>query len=96
MNYRKVIIFGAHPDDEITMGGTIYKMAKNGTEVIVVTMTDGCEGYSEIEMKDKIVEIRKKEAKTCDMILGFQKEYFLNFLIWHSETVKKSLKNVSV
>lgn len=96
MNYKKVIVFGAHPDDEITMGGTIYKMSKNGTKVIVVTMTDGCEGYSEIEMKDKIVEVRKKEAEICDMILGISERIFLELpdmaLVNNKDILKKCIE----
>ncbi|HOK56282.1 MAG TPA: PIG-L family deacetylase [bacterium] len=96
MNYKKVLIFGAHPDDEITMAGTIFKMANSGTKVVVITMTDGCEGYPVLEMKEKIVEIRKKEAKECDKILGISKRIFLDIpdmgLVNNKEILKKCIK----
>ncbi|MCM8784732.1 MAG: PIG-L family deacetylase [Candidatus Omnitrophica bacterium] len=96
MNYEKIIVFGAHPDDEITMAGTIFKMSSSGKKVIVVTMTDGCEGYSDPEIKEKIVEIRRKEAEECDKVLGISKRIMLNIpdmaLINDKETLKKCIK----
>ncbi|MBA7543507.1 Mycothiol S-conjugate amidase [subsurface metagenome] len=77
--YKCILIFAAHPDDEITMGGTIAKLASGGAEVIVVQMTDGCEGYKKPEDKSRIVKIRKKEAHNCDRILGIKKRVFLNY-----------------
>jgi LmbE family N-acetylglucosaminyl deacetylase len=77
--YKRILIFAAHPDDEITMGGTIAKLASEGTEVIVIQMTDGCEGYKKPEDKSRIVEIRKKEAHNCDRILGIKKRIFLGY-----------------
>ena len=70
MNYERVLVFGAHPDDETTMAGTIAKMASEGTKVYVAILTDGREGYPKPEWRDKIVAMRKAEQADCDKVLG--------------------------
>ena len=45
MTYRRVLVFGAHPDDETTMAGTMARLAFGGTKVYVAILTDGREGY---------------------------------------------------
>lgn len=71
--YRRVLVFGAHPDDEIKMAGTIVLLREVGVEVTVVTMTDGCEGYPDLNMKSKVVEMRRKEMEECDKVLGTER-----------------------
>jgi len=78
MLYRCVMVFAAHPDDEILMSGTMAKMAAEGTRVVVVQMTDGGEGYPEPDMKDKIVEMRRREAENANRVLGIAQRYMLN------------------
>jgi LmbE family N-acetylglucosaminyl deacetylase len=77
MLFSSAIIFAAHPDDEIVMAGTMAKMAAEGTRVVVVQMTDGSEGYPEAAMKDRIVELRRKEADACNEALGVAQRYLL-------------------
>ncbi len=96
MNYNTVIIFGAHADDEITMAGTITKMSQAGVRVVVVTMTNGCEGYPRPEMKDTIVQLRQQEAVECDKVLGIQRREILDIpdmgLVNNKETLKQCIK----
>lgn len=70
MNYRTVLVFGAHPDDELAMAPAMAKMASLGVDVVVAMMTDGCEGYPSPELKDTIVELRKAEQEEADRVLG--------------------------
>jgi len=77
MLYRCAMMFAAHPDDEIFMAGTMAKMADEGTRVVVVQMTDGGEGYPEVGMKDKIVEMRRREAEAANAVLGVAKRCML-------------------
>ena len=77
MDYERVMIFGAHPDDEILMAGTVAKMSDAGVHVVVVTCTDGCEGYPRPEMKDEVVQMRRKEAEHCDKVLGIARRVWL-------------------
>jgi len=78
MLYRCAVIFAAHPDDEIIMAGTMAKMAAEGTRVVVVQMTDGGEGYPDVEMKDRIVELRRREAEACNRALGIAHRHMLD------------------
>ena len=77
MNYERILVFGAHPDDEITMGGTMAKLSRQGCEVVVVTMTDGCEGYPREDMREKIVALRREEMAECDKVLGITRRIAL-------------------
>ena len=77
MNYQTILVFGAHPDDEITMGGTMAKLSGEGTQVVVVTMTDGCEGYPRPDMRDNVVQMRRQEMAECDKVLGITRRIAL-------------------
>jgi LmbE family N-acetylglucosaminyl deacetylase len=77
VNYETILVFGAHPDDEISMGGTMAKLSRQGTEVVVVTMTDGCEGYPREEMREKVVAMRQQEMAACDEVLGISRRIAL-------------------
>ncbi|HUU42800.1 MAG TPA: PIG-L family deacetylase [Planctomycetota bacterium] len=75
MNYRRILVFGAHPDDETTMAGTMAKLASEGCEVHVAILTDGCEGYPDPGLKDRIVAMRRDEQAACDRVLGVTKRH---------------------
>lgn len=70
MNYRKVLVFGAHPDDELTMAPVMAKLVQRGVEVVVAMFTDGCEGYPEPAQREQIVALRRREQEACDRLLG--------------------------
>jgi len=78
MDYKRVMVFGAHADDEIRMAGTMAKMSAAGVRVVVVTMTNGCEGYPQMDMKNTIVELRRQEAVECDEVLGIARRVILD------------------
>ncbi|MBD3182236.1 hypothetical protein GF312_08090 [Candidatus Poribacteria bacterium] len=96
MDYKTIMVFGAHADDEIRMACTMAKLSKAGVRVVVVTMTNGCEGYPRIDMKDKIVEMRQKEADECDKVLGIARRIILDMpdmgLTNDKETLQKCIK----
>ncbi len=77
-HYDRILVFGAHHDDELTMACTMAKLAQEGTEVYVCIMTDGCEGYPRPEMRDTIVETRSREADEADKVLGVTRRFKLN------------------
>ena len=64
MDYKRVLVFGAHPDDELTMAGAMGKMACTACDVTVAIYTDGCEGYPSPEMAETIVQTRRLIPRT--------------------------------
>jgi N-acetylglucosamine malate deacetylase 1 len=79
-DWRRVLVFGAHIDDETAgPGGTIARLSKAGAEVFVVTFTGGAKdtGYARVDLKDKIAEMRRAEAAAADSILGIKERIFL-------------------
>lgn len=73
MHYERIMVFGAHPDDELRMACSMAKMAAQGTVVTAVIFTDGCEGFPRVEMKDEIVALRAAEAEAVQKVLGVQR-----------------------
>ncbi|MFC1562599.1 PIG-L deacetylase family protein [candidate division KSB1 bacterium] len=76
---KKVLVFCAHPDDEIIgAGGTIKKMRMKNVEVGVVTFTLGGTSYSSIEMKENMEKTREDEAKEAEKCLDISFREILN------------------
>jgi LmbE family N-acetylglucosaminyl deacetylase len=77
MDYRRILVFGAHPDDENTMAGTMAKLAAAGVEVSVCIMTDGSEGFPDPSWRDRIVAMRAAEMEECDRVVGIARRFRL-------------------
>lgn len=89
----RVVIFGAHPDDEVVgVGGTIAKLSKAGNEVFVVIFTKGEEGYADKRLKDTISELRRKEIEKVRGILGVEKYELLGRADMGLENNKETFK----
>ncbi|NOZ21622.1 MAG: hypothetical protein GXP25_11120 [Planctomycetes bacterium] len=73
MSYKTILVFAAHPDDEMTMSGTMSKAADLGVRVVIAQSTNGSEGYPRPDMENTIVEIRRKEADEADKVLGTER-----------------------
>jgi LmbE family N-acetylglucosaminyl deacetylase len=87
--YDSIMIWGAHPDDEILIGGTIAAHADAGAEVVVVTISRGDAGYCREEWADDIADRRREEAAACDEILGVTERVFLD---WPDQGVRHDWK----
>lgn len=75
---ERVLVFGAHPDDEIIgPGGTIARLSEEGAEVTVVTFTAGETAYTTPDMKGKVADVRMAEARRSDAILGIDRRIVL-------------------
>ncbi len=71
--WKRILVFGAHADDEIIgPGGTLARAVREGAKVTVVTFTTGQTGYAHLEDKDRIVTAREQEAQKAQEILGYQ------------------------
>lgn len=63
----------AHPDDETLVGPVLTKYASEGTEVILVTVTDGRLGFTDFsgyEDEDELAAVRREELRCTADLLG--------------------------
>ena len=75
-----VVIFAAHPDDDILgCGGTIAKLTQEGLKVHVVFLSDGESSRDDIADIDNLILQRKQNAKNALKILGCDSIEFINF-----------------
>ncbi|MGC8834914.1 MAG: PIG-L deacetylase family protein [Armatimonadota bacterium] len=73
-----VLVFAAHPDDEIIgVGGTIAKLSKLGKSVYLVTFCAGETSYTTPEQKEAMAQTRLSEAKAADAVLGIKERVVL-------------------
>ncbi|BAZ48265.1 LmbE-like protein [Nostoc sp. NIES-4103] len=70
-NQKSAMVFSPHQDDEtFGCGGMIAQKREQGTQVVVVFVTDG-QGSGGLETsRDQIIQIRKQEALIALSILG--------------------------
>jgi LmbE family N-acetylglucosaminyl deacetylase len=64
-----VIIIGAHPDDPDEAGGTAYKWAQLGYDVMMVSLTNGDAGHQSIKAAE-LAKIRREEARRAGAVIG--------------------------
>jgi N-acetylglucosamine malate deacetylase 1 len=64
-----VIIIGAHPDDPDEDGGTAYKWAQLGYDVLLVSLTNGDAGHQSMKA-DELARTRREEARRAGEVIG--------------------------
>ncbi|MBN1669453.1 MAG: PIG-L family deacetylase [Kiritimatiellae bacterium] len=75
---RTLMVFCAHPDDEIQISGTLALLVKNGNRVIVVLYTNGNKGTQDLEMtSERLAAIRKQEEEAASALIGIPSEDIL-------------------
>ena len=68
---KKILVIGAHPDDETYgMGGTIARYCSNNDIVHVLIITDG--SSSQYENYEEMIERKKNETRNAMDILGLK------------------------
>ena len=79
----KILVFCAHPDDEVIgLGGTIRKFANAGANIRLVHFSAGAEGYATIEEKSTICATRAAEVEKVCKILGISSYVNYGLLDW--------------
>jgi N-acetylglucosamine malate deacetylase 1 len=69
-NYKlHIIIIGAHPDDPDKVGGTAYKWAQAGHDVLMVSLTNGDAGHQTIP-PEELAKRRREEARKAGEVIG--------------------------
>ncbi len=64
-----VIIIGAHPDDPDEVGGTAYKWAQMGHDVLMVSLTNGDAGHQSLD-SETLAKVRREEARRAGEVIG--------------------------
>ena len=79
---KKVLVVGAHPDDnDFGAGATVAKAAGQGAEVIYLIATTGQRGSSDENMTpERLSEIRRKEQEEAAKVLGVREVRFLDYV----------------
>lgn len=66
----RVLVLGAHPDDaEVFAGGLVVRHCRLGTQVRIVSVTNGASGHHEIPA-DELVHVRRREARQAGERVG--------------------------
>ena len=72
---KTIMVFCAHPDDDVSISGTMAKLVKNGNNVIIVMYTNGNKGSHDLEMtSERLAKIRKKEEEDACEVIGIKSE----------------------
>ena len=64
-----IIIIGAHPDDPDEVGGTAYKWAQAGHDVLMVSLTNGDAGHQTLD-SETLAKVRREEARRAGEVIG--------------------------
>lgn len=64
-----IIIIGAHPDDPEKAGGSAYKWAKMGHDVLMVSLTNGDAGHQTLS-SEELARVRREEARKAGEAIG--------------------------
>src|SRR4030066_670642 len=64
-----IIIIGAHPDDPEKVGGTAYKWAQLGHDVLMVSLTNGDAGHQSLS-SEELAKVRREEARKAGEVIG--------------------------
>ncbi len=77
---RRILAIQPHPDDnEIAMGGTLARLAAQGTQIVYLTVTNGDRGGRDASVPPaEVARIRAKELEAAGRCLGVQTFYGLN------------------
>src|ERR1700756_2813323 len=80
----RVMSIHAHPDDqEFTVGGTLAKWARAGSEIVTVCITSGGAGSNDHTPPDMtreaLVPIREDEQRRACRVLGISEVLFLGY-----------------
>jgi LmbE family N-acetylglucosaminyl deacetylase len=77
---QKVLAFFPHPDDEVTVSGTLMNLFDNGNEVYLVTLTKGEAGNSKGEhTKSELAQLRTLEMERSAELIGVTQLNLLNY-----------------
>lgn len=76
----RILAFFPHPDDEVTVSGTLMKLIDQGHEVYLVCLTKGEAGNSgEAYSKEELADLRSLEMQRSAELIGVEKLHLLDY-----------------
>ncbi len=77
---KKILVFAAHPDDEILgCGGTLLSFKKKGFKIKVIFLSDGETSRINYQSKKNLIKKRYEQAKNVSKKCKFLKPIFKNY-----------------
>jgi LmbE family N-acetylglucosaminyl deacetylase len=77
---KKILLIGAHPDDDSRSHGTLAMLQANGNEVWVALLTTGNVGTQDPDMsRYKLAEVRRQEELAALADIGIPEDHYINF-----------------
>lgn len=75
----KILLIGAHPDDDAYSHGTLAMLHDHGNEIWVLTMTTGNVGTKDPAMsRDRLARIRRREELNALAVIGIPADHYIN------------------
>ena len=76
---KKILLIGAHPDDDSQSYGTLAMLRDHGNEVWVLILTTGNVGTKDPKMtRDKLSKIRRVEELNALKVLNIDEKHYIN------------------
>jgi LmbE family N-acetylglucosaminyl deacetylase len=87
LEFEKVLIFFAHPDDgEFMAGGSMVKWVNQGKEVVLCVVTNGSHGSNDPAVtREELIADRMQEQREAAKITGISDVIFLGYEDCHVE-----------
>lgn len=77
---QNILMFIAHPDDEVMSSGTLAKLVKQGNKVIMVVATSGNKGTHDAQVTpEQIAATRKGEMEKAANVIGISEIIWLGY-----------------
>ena len=78
-----ILIISAHPDDNLSCAGAIFKLKEAGHDIYEIVLANGDEGFNRVNSKQpsrkEMKVIRRKEFLKASRFLGVKKTWFMGF-----------------
>ena len=85
---HRILVVFPHPDDEVTVAGTLMKLKKEGHEIQMVCLTRGEKGKSSgIEDEIQLAKLRTDEMQKAAALIGADQLHMKNYPDSGLETV---------
>ncbi|MCZ7572652.1 MAG: PIG-L family deacetylase [Ardenticatenaceae bacterium] len=80
-HFERAMVIVAHPDDpEFFVGGTVAQLAKQGTDVAYLILTDGSKGSDDRSTSTReLIRTRREEQRRAAERLGVSKVIFFDY-----------------